>query len=223
MNQVRPIEDFDSITEYMLQLQPKVDSIFDAGFGDLKWLQWSSKHNITFEGIEIDPKLVQVGREKYPEHAEFLHEGDMSEGALTPFPDNYVDVVLLIEVIEHIKTPEHVTKILKECTRIARQKVIITTPNCGDDALLRKHGLTYIHYTHTASENMRFTVDRAHRHWLRFTKDNLSEIFSKDFSHFKVLEKRPIQILKVLCYDKLWAEIDAKEEKNNGQRNERHG
>jgi len=216
MSDVEPIENFESITEYLLQLQPKITSIFDAGFGDCKWLSWSSKHNLTFEGIEIDPKLVQAGREKFPEHAEFLHEGDMSEGALTSFPDDYVDIVLLIEVIEHIKTPDHVLKILKECTRIAKRKVIITTPNCGDDALLRKHGLTYVHYTHTAAENMKFTIDRAHRHWIRFTKDNLSELLSKEFTNFVVFEKKPIQILKVLCYDKLWAEINAKEEKNHG-------
>jgi hypothetical protein len=61
---------------------------------------------------------------------------------------------------------------------------------------------------------MKFTTDRAHRHWIRFTKDNLGELLSKGFTNFVVLERRPIQILKVLCYDKLWAEIDAKEEKN---------
>lgn len=214
MNQEKPIEDFESITEYILQIQPKVESIFDAGFGDLKWLQWCMKHNITFEGIEIDPQLVQKGHEAYPQYAQFLHVGNMADDALKAFPDNYVDVVLMIEVIEHIKTPEHVLKILKECTRIAKQKVIITTPNCSDDDLLRKNGLIYIHYTHTASDNMKFTIDKAHRHWIRFTKNNLGEMLSKEFTHFKVVEKRPIQILKVLCYDKLWAEIDAKEEKN---------
>ena len=64
MSDVEPIENFESITEYLLQLQPKITSIFDAGFGDCKWLSWSSKHNLTFEGIEIDPKLVQAGRDR---------------------------------------------------------------------------------------------------------------------------------------------------------------
>jgi len=216
MSELKSIEDFDSITEYILQIQPKITSVFDAGFGDCKWLEWCNKHNISFEGMEIDPKLVQKGRERFPEHAEFLHEGDMAEGGLAHIPDDHVDAVLLIEVIEHIKAPEDVNKILKECVRIARQRVIITTPNCGDEQLLRKHGLTYLHYTHVATDGMKFTVDRAHRHWIRFTKDNLGELLSKEFVYFKVLERRPIQILKVACYDKLWAEIDVKEEKSHG-------
>jgi len=214
MSEQKQIHEFESITDYMLQIQPKITSIFDAGFGDCKWMSWCSKHNIAFEGIEIDPKLVQAGREKFPEHADYLHEGDMSEGGLSHFPDNCADVVLLIEVIEHIKTPEDVNKILNECVRMAKQRVIITTPNCSDDQLLRKHGLTYLHFTHVATEGMKFTTDRAHRHWIRFTKDNLGELLSKGFTNFVVLERRPIQILKVLCYDKLWAEINAKEEKN---------
>lgn len=209
------IADFDTITQYLLKLKPKVKTVFDAGFGDLKWLEWCNKHGIGFEGIEIDPKLVQKGREKYPEHADDLHEGDMTEGALEQFEDNSADVVLVVEVIEHIRHPDLVIKLLKECCRIAKKKVIITTPNCGDEKLLRQHGLTYLHFTHVATEGMKFTVDRAHRHWIRFTKENLTELLSNGgFTHFTVMEKRPIQILKVLCYDKLWAEIDVEEETN---------
>lgn len=216
MNKEGPqFEDFDKITEFLLQTKPRINSIFDAGFGDLKWLEWCNKHNIAFEGIEVDPKLVQKGREKYPQHTDYLHEGDLTEGALEQFAEDSCDVVLLVEVIEHIKTPEHVLKLLKECARIAKRAVVITTPNCGDDELLKKHGLTYIHYRHVAPEGMKWTVDRAHRHWIRFTKDNLSELLAKGFTYFKVVEKRPIQILKVLCYDKLWALIDTAEEKKN--------
>ena len=206
------IEDFDTITEYLLNNKP--ESIFDAGFGDLKWLEWCNKHNIAFEGVEIDPELVSKGREKYPEHCDFLHEGDLTEGALNEFPDNSADIVLSVEVVEHIKTPELCLRMLRECVRIAKKRVIITTPNCGDEDLLRKHGLTYLHYTHVATEGMKFTIDRAHRHWIRFTKENLSELLAQDFTHFRVMEKRPIQILKVLCYDKLWAEINVEEENN---------
>ncbi len=216
MSEVR-MEDFDTITRYLLQDKPK--SIFDAGFGDLKWLEWCNKHNIEFEGIEIDPELVAKGKEKYPNHADLLHEGDLTESnILDEFPDNSTDVVLVIEVIEHIRHPDLVRKLLQQCARIAKKKVIITTPNCGDEDLLKKHGLIYHHYTHVATDGMKFTVDRAHRHWIRFTKGNLSELMTKDFTHFKVMEKRPIQILKVLCYDKLWAEINVEEETNGQER-----
>ncbi len=208
------MEDHDTITEYLLEDKPK--SIFDAGFGDLKWLEWCNKHNIEFEGIEIDPELVARGRERFPEHAELLHEGDMTDtGVLEEIPDNHADVVLVIEVIEHIRHPDLVIKLLQQCVRIARKKVIITTPNCGDEQLLKKHGLIYHHYTHVATEGMKFTVDRAHKHWIRFTKDNLSELLAREFVNYTIMEKRPIQILKVLCHDKLWAEINVEEEQND--------
>jgi len=203
----KPIENFESITEYLLQLQPKIVSVFDAGFGDCKWLIWAEKHNIQFEGIEIDPKLVQVGREKFPKYTALLHEGDMTQGVLEQFPSKSADVVLLVEVIEHIKTPEDALKVVRECARIAKDRVIITTPNCGDEDMLRQHGLIYLHYTHTATEGMKFTRDKSHRHWIKFTKKTLTELLTREFVDFKVVEKRPIQILKPVCYDKLWAEI----------------
>jgi 2-polyprenyl-3-methyl-5-hydroxy-6-metoxy-1,4-benzoquinol methylase len=208
------IEDFETITEYLLQL--KLKNIFDAGFGNAKWLEWAIKHGIDFRGIEIDPRLVQQSREKYPDYSKKLHRGDMTSGALAKFEDNSADVVLLIEVIEHIRSAEDVVALIRECTRIARRKVIMTTPNCGDEKILREHGLTYLHFTHIATDGMKFTIDRAHRHWLRFTKGNLTELLSGNFTHFKVTEKKPIQVLKVLCYDKLWVEINAEEEKKHG-------
>jgi len=203
------LSNFDSITQYLLTLKPQ--SICDAGFGKLQWLDWCIKHNLSFEGIEIDDQLVGEGRKRYPDYAAKLHQGDLSEGL--PFADNSYDIVLLIEVIEHIQTPEKVINVLKECVRVAKRKVVITTPNCGDEQMLRENGLIYIHYTHTASAGMKFTIDRAHRHWLRFTKNNLCELLVANFAHFEVVEKKPIKILKPVIYDKLWAEIDAAKEK----------
>jgi 2-polyprenyl-3-methyl-5-hydroxy-6-metoxy-1,4-benzoquinol methylase len=207
------MEDYNTITEYLLALKPK--SIFDAGFGDLKWLSWAQKHHIEFEGVEIDPALVKKGHEKFPELKGRLHEGDMTEEVLSQFKDKSCEVVLLVEVIEHIKTPELALKVLKECTRIAKERVIITTPNCGDEDMLRQHGLVYLHYTHVATDGMKFTRDKSHRHWVRFTKENLTELLTKEFVNFKVIEKRPIQILKPVCYDKLWAEIIIGENTND--------
>lgn len=202
------MEKYDKVTEYLLTLKPK--NIFDAGFGDLKWLSWSQKHHIEFEGVEIDPTLVKKGHEKYPQFKDKLHEGDLTTDILKQFQDKSYDIVLLVEVIEHIKTPDLVLKILKECVRIAKDRVVITTPNCGDEKILREHGLAYLHYTHVATDDMKFTRDKSHRHWIKFTKQNLTELIARGgFQNFKVIEKRPIQILKPVCYDKLWVEIIA--------------
>lgn len=205
------MEQFETLTQYLLALKPK--SFFDAGFGKLEWLKWCIKHNIEYEGMEIDDKLVERGREEYRQHASTLHLGDVTEPL--PFDDNMFDIVLLVEVIEHIRTPERVVATLKECTRIAKRMVVITTPNCSDEELLKQYGLTYHHYRHAATDGMKFRSerDKAHRHWIKFTFDNLTSLLADNFTHFTVVPKRPIKLLKPVCYDKLWALINAEEEK----------
>lgn len=203
-----PMEQFDGkVPEYLLHLQKEtgIKNIFDAGFGDCKWVEWTNKHGIEIEGMEVDPDLVERGRLKYPKQASLLHHGDVTEPM--PFEDNSFDYVLSIEVIEHIRTPELVIKKLKECYRICKKGVIITTPNCGDEQLLKQYGLIYNHYTHVATEGMKFTKDTAHRHWIKFTKQSLTDLLVNEFDDFVVFEKRPIKVLKPMVYDKLWAQI----------------
>lgn len=204
------MEQFETLTQYLLSLKPQ--SIFDAGFGKLEWLKWCIKHNIKFEGVEIDDKLVKEGKEQYPQYVDALHLGDVTKPL--PFDDNSADIVLLVEVIEHIRTPDRVVTTLKECARIARRKVIMTTPNCSDEDLLKKHGLTYHHYRHAATDGMRFKSerDKAHRHWIKFTVNNLTDLLARHFTDFIVVPKRPIAILKPTVYDKLWAEITVSKE-----------
>jgi len=209
------MEAFDRVTEYLLYLQRTtgVTSLFDAGFGDCKWVEWTNKHGIEMEGMEIDPDLVKRGREKYPEQAQKLYQGDVTEPF--PFEDNSFDYVLSIEVIEHIRTPEKVIDTLKECLRVSKKGVIVTTPNCGDEKFLRSHGLIYNHFTHVATDGMKFTKDTAHRHWIKFTKESLIGLLTDEFDDFIVYERRPIEILKpTIVYDKLWTLI-SKEDEND--------
>lgn len=208
MNFNHPMEQFDDkMTEYLLYLKSNggIESIFDAGFGDCKWVEWTNKHGIRYEGMEIDTDLVDRAHKKYPQMKDLLRHGDVT-GEL-PYADNSFDYVLSIEVIEHIRTPQLVLQKMKECYRIAKKGVIITTPNCGDEKLLKQYGLIYNHYTHVATEGMKFTKDTAHRHWIKFTKESLTDLLIDEFDNFVVYEKRPIRILKPIVNDKLWAQI----------------
>lgn len=45
-----------------------------------------------------------------------------------PFPDNYVDTVMVCDVLEHIPW-EDVPKALREARRVAKRKVLITVPD----------------------------------------------------------------------------------------------
>lgn len=73
-------------------------------------------------GIGLDLAITNIlrGREKYP-HLKFIH-GFAEE---ISFSDNFFDVVLLGDVIEHFRDPKEV---LSECLRVARKGVIICVP-----------------------------------------------------------------------------------------------
>ena len=56
-----------------------------------------------------------------------VHEGDVRELAL---PDNSVDVVTMLEVLEHIPDAEGA---VRNAARIARRHVVVTVPSKPDD------------------------------------------------------------------------------------------
>jgi len=195
--------DYRTINECLLTIKPL--SILDVGCGTGRWYEWCQKHSIEYRGYDLDTEVVEKAIAKFEVNEEVFTVGDTS--FLKQLPDNAYDVIILVEVIEHIRTQELLTETLKECFRVARRYVFMTTPNCSCDAMLKEHGLTYEHYAYAAADGMQFRfADRAHRHWLRFTFDNLRQHLDRHFSgHFEVVEKFPIKILMFPAYKKLWA------------------
>jgi SAM-dependent methyltransferase len=97
--------------------------ILDAGCGKGQPMKFINRHHGYFAvGLDIyEPYLKQCDRQKI--HDEYVR------GNITalPFKDRSFDVVLCLEVLEHLERRDG-EKLLKELERVARKQVILSTP-----------------------------------------------------------------------------------------------
>ena len=105
--------------------------------------------------VEIDDKRISMAKTRGIK----VFKADIEKENL-PFTDNYFDVVLFLETIEHLANP---LKILAEIKRVVRPggEVIISTPNSVSLFARYSHlrGATpyYIHFLHSAN------IQRGHK------------------------------------------------------------
>src|SRR6202035_4427047 len=74
--------------------------VADLGCGSGVFTDLLHKQGYNAVGLDISPKLIALGRAKYPD-VEFL-EGDVEE---LPFPDASLDGVLLSGLVHHLPDP----------------------------------------------------------------------------------------------------------------------
>lgn len=76
-----------------------------------------------FTGIDLSEKLIERAKNRFPEQTWFI-----SECHALPFENEKFDVVLLMEILEHIEEPELA---LLEAKRVCKKDgiIIITVPN----------------------------------------------------------------------------------------------
>lgn len=101
----------------------KLNTILDVGFGAGTLLEAAGRQNWKVSGVEVSKTAADYQKKKHPEfdiHCDFLEN--------VQYPDNSFDVVMVIEVIEHVLDPK---PILKEVFRILRPGGVawVTTPN----------------------------------------------------------------------------------------------
>ena len=190
-------------------------SILDVGSGRGRYYEWTKKYGIRYEGVDVDKAQVKAVRAKYATKA--FHPFDGQD--LSKYPDDSFDVVLLIEVVEHVQEVEALKKLLKECIRVARSHVFFTTPNCADQAFLIDHRLIYHHYLHTIGEGFNFQHGDSHMHYQKFTKESLAKILQDAAASFVIEERVPLDIRSTrepdrVLYFKLWGVIDSKKSKS---------
>jgi len=90
---------------YLIKISHKQPSCIVGGDLDAKSVRWVKAHNVYDDVLLVDGKYL-------------------------PFRDFSFDIVLVIEVIEHMdKTRGH--ELLDEAERVAREKVIVSTPLLG--------------------------------------------------------------------------------------------
>jgi len=102
-----------------------VERILDIGCGDGKVAEQLKKLGLSqgIYGVDMDEKLLNKAKEKGIE----VYRVDLENEKL-PFPDNFFDVVLCIDVIEHIVNIYH---LLSEIKRVLKSNgfLIVSTPN----------------------------------------------------------------------------------------------
>jgi len=83
-------------------------------------------------GVDIHKPYLEWLNINYPE-IETLH-WDLSKIPI-PFQDKSYDIILLIDILEHLDSLEIVRNIISESNRIARKKIIVLTPKKFDPNL----------------------------------------------------------------------------------------
>jgi len=94
--------------------------VLDLGCGDGDY-----SHGLKNMGFEVIPGDIDAKRFKYGNEFEFKH-CDISKDL--PFPDKHFDYVILMEVIEHLRTP---SRVIAQISRVLKDdgSVILSTPN----------------------------------------------------------------------------------------------
>lgn len=95
-------------------------TLLDIGCGDGLLLSLVKERDIVAKGLDISEKAVEKARVKGLDASVFDVNGRI------PFPDNTFDVVVMLDVLEHLYAPE---ELLKEAVRVSRRWIIVSVPN----------------------------------------------------------------------------------------------
>lgn len=112
---------FEHLVHEAKILKPK--TVLDVGCGEGFTLNRLRKADIGKDliGVDFSKTAVKLGKEHFPSLD--LREGNIYK---LPFKDNTFDLVICLEVLEHLEDPE---KALKELVRVSKKHCIISVPN----------------------------------------------------------------------------------------------
>jgi len=109
-------------------LVEKSKSCLEIACGRGKWgylIKTSHKPPSYFIGGDLSIELI-----KYVKAHKVYDEVVLFDGRYLPFRDGCFDIVLALEVIEHMKKSDGY-KLLEEAERVAKEKVVVSTPLLG--------------------------------------------------------------------------------------------
>ncbi len=112
---------FKSIDSLYSLIDPK--TILDVGCGEgMVYKSLEKKvHNLDCYAIDLDPAEVTDAKTNLP-----FANVQIGSAYEIPFEDNFADLVICSEVLEHLETPE---VDLKEIYRVSNKYAILTVPN----------------------------------------------------------------------------------------------
>jgi SAM-dependent methyltransferase len=122
-HRVRPRMPFTALNTVWRILDKNAESILDVGCGKGEPMQFINRHRRFYTvGVDIfEPYIAECRRQGI--HDEYL-QCDVRH---LPFEDNSFDIVICLEVLEHVEAEEG-QALLKNLERIARKQVILSTP-----------------------------------------------------------------------------------------------
>ncbi|MBI2028478.1 MAG: methyltransferase domain-containing protein [Candidatus Levybacteria bacterium] len=112
---------YSSLVSLIKPLNPK--TVLDAGCGEGFTMNNLIKNNIgeNVEGIEFSEETITIGKKLFPDLK--IKRGSIYS---IPYPNNFFDLVVCTEVLEHLDSPQ---RALKEILRISTKDVVISVPN----------------------------------------------------------------------------------------------
>ena len=120
------------------------DRVLDFGCGTGKYVIHLKKRGINVRGLDLDTEEIAEAIQEYARDRITLYDGELP----LPFPDDYFDVVISTEVLEHI---DDASSILKEIHRITKRTFLMTVPDgtgvprCHSDNVIPWHFLEETH------------------------------------------------------------------------------
>lgn len=117
------------IEAYFLALNRYIDkgsSVLDVGFGLGYGLIISSIHAKNVYGIDVDRKALQHCMGYLKGRLPTLSNIDTYDGYHIPYDNDFFDVVICVDVIEHV---ENYHKLIDEMIRVSKKGVFLSTPN----------------------------------------------------------------------------------------------
>jgi SAM-dependent methyltransferase len=140
--------------------------LLDLGCGLGGYARLLGQQGHVVKALDVNPDYVRAARD-------LGVDAETYDGDTIPLPDDAVDTIFMIEVLEHVPDPG---RILPELLRVARRNVIITVPNNTQ--------------SFTAPVEWSHMLEVDHKNF--FTRDSLAVLLQTTFASVEVTEVSPI-------------------------------
>jgi ubiquinone/menaquinone biosynthesis C-methylase UbiE len=98
------------------------NSLLDVGSGEGVVLGLiNESHDVRLLGMDLDPKRIQVAQQLTPSESFFV-----GDAQVLPFEDNSFDIIIMLEVLEHVGNPRLA---LSEAHRVTRNYLLASVPH----------------------------------------------------------------------------------------------